>query len=496
MSTNPDPGAAPRRLHNRATIAYVSVVASVALGLAGFGWLTTHGIGDVYAVIVLCGLGITSWLLREIDVGARIHLSFLSIILLTAAVVVGPVGGAIVGAAAAAIQKETQPLIVRAFNIALCSSIGSLGGLVYLWVGGLSAPDGSDSASRILLRVGLPLMVADVAQCLLNAALISGVVRFSAGTPVRTQFFKLLTTSGAAYVGYGVIGFLFVVLWLPAGVGWFSAVLVLAPLFVARWAFVQYGDELRAHERTLRALVTAVETKDPANRGHSERTAQLAEWLAETLGLGHKEIQDVRTAAMLHDIGKVCVPSKVLRARQQLTDDELVVLAEHALSAVELVRGIDFVADSVDGIAHHHERFDGRGYPAGLKGEAIPLTARLVAVADTFDTLTTSRAYRDSLPVDAALEVITERAGTQFDPSVVDALRRVLTRHPWATTERTPEELVGAPVTLDHDEPEVSDLFAQRRDLRARVKGATTSVVMQVDATPPRVSRSPIGDVS
>jgi putative nucleotidyltransferase with HDIG domain len=323
-------------------------------------------------------------------------------------------------------------------------------------------------------------MVADVAQCLLNAALISGVVRFSSGTPVRTQFFKLLTTSGAAYVGYGVIGFLFVVLWLPAGVGWFSAVLVLAPLFVARWAFVQYGDEVRAHERTLRALVTAVETKDPANRGHSERTAQLAEWLAETIGLGHKEIQDVRTAAMLHDIGKVCVPSKVLRARQQLTDDQLVVLAEHALSAVELVRGIDFVADSVDGIAHHHERFDGRGYPAGLHGEDIPLAARIVAVADTFETLTTSRAYRDAIAVEAALEVMGERAGSQFDPSVVEALRRALARHPWATTERTPEELVGAPFTLDHDEPEISDLFAQRRDLRARVKGATTSVAMPV----------------
>jgi HD-GYP domain-containing protein (c-di-GMP phosphodiesterase class II) len=456
------------------------VVASVALGLAGVGWLTTRELGDIYAVLVLAGLGITSWLLREIDVGARIHLSFLSIILLTSAVVVGPVGAAIVGAAAAAIQKESQPLIVRLFNIALCSSLGSLGGLVYLWAGGLAAPNGSDSAVRILVSVGLPLMVADIAQCLLNAALISGVVHFSAGTPVRTQFFKLLTTSGAAYIGYGVIGFLFVVLWLPAGVGWFSAVLVLAPLFIARWAFVQYGDELRAHDRTLRALVTAVETKDPSNRGHSDRTARLAEWLAETLLLGHKEIQDVRTAAMLHDIGNVCVPSKVLRARQQLTDDELVVLAEHALSAVELVQGIDFVRDSLDGIAHHHERFDGRGYPAGLRGEAIPLTARLVAVADTFDTLTTSRSYRPALTVDAALELVSERAGTHFDPEVVDALRRTLARHPWSTTERTPDELSAAPVTLDHDEPEISDLFAARRDLTARIKGATTSVALPI----------------
>jgi HD-GYP domain-containing protein (c-di-GMP phosphodiesterase class II) len=480
VSTSPDPGASQRRLHNRATIIYVAVVVALALSLASIGWLATGQLGDIYAVGVLSGLGITSWLLREIDVGSRIQLSFLSIILLTSAVVVGPVGAAIVGVAAAVVQKESQPVIVRLFNVALCSSIGSLGGLVYLWSGGLSDPGGSDSAGTILLRVGLPLIVADVFQCLLNAGLISGVVRFSAGTPMRTQFLKLLTTSGAAYIGYGVIGFLFVVLWLPAGVGWFSAVLVLAPLFVARWAFVQYGDELRAHDRTLRALVTAVETKDPSNSGHSDRTAQLAQWLAETLGLGHKEIQDVRTAAMLHDIGKVCVPSKVLRARRPLTDDELVVLAEHALSAVELVQGIDFVAGSVDGIAHHHERFDGRGYPAGLKGEDIPLTARLVAVADTFDTLTTSRTYRAAFSVDAALEVVTARAGTQFDPAVVDALKRVLVRHQWTPTERSPEELAGAAVTLDHDEPEVSDLFAQRQDLRAKVKGATASVAIPV----------------
>jgi putative nucleotidyltransferase with HDIG domain len=480
VSTSPDPGAPQRRRHNRATITYVASVAALALGLALTGWLATGPPSDIYAVAVLSGLGITSWLLREIDVGSRIHLSFLSIILLTSAVVVGPVGAAIVGAAAAAVQKESQAVIVRLFNVALSSSLGSLGGLVYAWVGGLSDPSRSDSAGRILLLVGLPLMVADVAQCVVNAVLLAGVMRASGGPPVLTQIIKLLSTSGAAYVGYGVIGFLFVVLWLPAGVGWFSAVLVLAPLFVARWAFVQYGDELRAHERTLRALVTAVETKDPSNTGHSERTAQLAEWLAEMLGLGHKEIQDVRTAAMLHDIGKVCVPSRVLRSRRPLGDDDLVILAEHALSGVDLVQGIDFLVGSVDAIAHHHERFDGRGYPAGLSGDGIPLVARIVAVADTFDALTTSRPYRLALTVEEALDVVSTRADTQFDPSVVDALRRVLGRHEWVPTERSADELARSAATMDHDEPEISDLFAERDDLRLRVRGARASVASPV----------------
>jgi putative nucleotidyltransferase with HDIG domain len=483
VSTPKAENKAPQRVNSAATISYVSLCGVFAMMLVVLGVRTSGWPADVLGVIVLAGMGITSWLLRETDVGSRVQFSFVSIILLAAAVIVGPVGAAIVGALATVVQLNTEPVIVRVFNVLLFSSMGSLGGLSYLWVGGIDALDMSGSAARILLGVGLPLIAADVAQCLLNALMLGGVLRFATGTPLRTQVLKLLSTTGLAYIGYGVIGFLFVVLWIPARVGWFSAVLVLAPLFVARWAFVQYGDELRAHDRTLRALVTAVETKDPSNNGHSERTAQVAEWLAETLGMGHKEIQDVRTAAMLHDIGKVCVRSKVLRARQPLTDDELVAMAEHAVSGVELVQGIDFLAGSVDGIAHHHERFDGLGYPAGLKGEAIPLAARLVAVADTFDTLTTSRPYRASVEVNTALEEITARAGTQFDPAVVDALRRALGRHEWATTERTPEQLAGAAVTLDHDEPEISDLFAERHDLRARLKGGATSVALPAGRT-------------
>jgi putative nucleotidyltransferase with HDIG domain len=439
---------------------------------------------DPKALLVLTVLALAGWMLRESDTGNRVRLSFTSIVLLASAVIVGPIGSGLIGAVANLAEVRRSRKTVWLFNAAMNSVIGSVGGLGYLLLGGETELRTGISATGILVTVGIPLLVADIAQCLVNAVLLAGVMRASGGPPMLTQIVKLLSTSGIAYVGYGLIGFLLVVLWIPAGVGWFSAVLVLAPLLVARWAFVQYGDELRAQDRTLRALVTAVETKDPSSAGHSDRTAQLAEWLAETLGLRHKEIQEVRTAAMLHDIGKVCVPSKVLRARQPLTDQQLVVMAEHALSGVELVQGIDFLAGSVDGIAHHHERFDGRGYPGGLKGEEIPLTARLVAVADTFDTLTTSRPYRGALTATAALEVVSERVGTQFDPAVVDALRRVLGRHEWPSVERTSEELAAAAVTLDHDEPEISDLYAFRQDLRASVKGATTSVGMPVAGRP------------
>jgi putative nucleotidyltransferase with HDIG domain len=457
-------------MHSPVTVSYVSVVGVLALALVWLGVKVAGTPEHVFALGVLSALAIASWLLREPDVGSRIPLSFLSIILLAAAVITGPVGAAVVGAVATLIQFKPEPVIVRVFNVALFSAMGAVGGLVYLWVGGASDISSLMEPAPVLLRVGLPMMIADVVQCLLNAALIALVLRITTGTPFRTQVAKLLGTTGMAYIGYGIIGFLFVVLWIPARVGWFSAILVLAPLFVARWAFAQYGDELRAHERTLRALVTAVEIKEPQNQGHSERVAQLSEWLAESLGLGHKEIQDIRTAGMLHDIGKVSVPTPLLRGRRKLTDDELVILADHARAGVELVDDIDFVAGSLDGIAHHHERYDGRGYPAGLAGERIPLAARVVAVADAFDALTSRRSYRAAHPVEDAVRLVRERAGTHLDPDVVEALDRVVARHGWQPTVGSDELVATSGVATDHDDPEMSDFFAERGDLRARLR--------------------------
>lgn len=476
MSADRTRGEATRRILHPLTVAFVALTWGLTLGLVWLGYASTGWPQDPIAVLVLAVMGVTAWTLRETDVGARVQLSFISIILLAAGVIVGPVGSAIVGACATLFVRDRQALIVRIFNIALFACIGALGGLVYRAAGGLASVDEGTSATSVLIRVGLPLIVADVAQCVLNAVLLAGVMRASAGIPMRMQVVKLLSGTGLAYIGYGVIGFLFVVLWIPAQVGWFSAVLVLAPLFVARWAFVQYGDELRAHERTLRALVTAVETKEPHNLGHSERVAQLSEWIAEVLGLGHKEIQDVRTAGMLHDVGKVTVPMRVLRSRQAHSDDDLVLVAEHAGAGVAMVRDIDFLAGSLDGIAHHHERFDGLGYPAGLRGEAIPLIARIVAVADAFDALTTQRPYRSAHSVAEATTVLHERAGTHFDPAVCDALDKALARHEWAVTARTEGQLAAAGSAIDHDEPEVSDRLAERPDLRAQIHGAPAHV--------------------
>ena len=440
---------------------YIAAVLLLAVGLAVLGWRTrplNHA--DVVALVVLCVMGVLSTSSQELNVGGRIGFSFTSIILLATVAILGPLGAAVIGTLTQLLVLNKYPVQVRVFNAGMTAAHGAVGGFVYLMTGGAMDVTDVSGALPLLLHVGLPLMVADVALCLSNALILSGIVRLTQGTPIRRFVLGMLGSSGLAYIGYGAIGFLFVVLWIPAGVGPFSAVLILAPLFVARWAFVQYGDEQRAHERTLSALVAAVETKDLYTRGHSERVAFLCDLMGGSLTLNQQDTEALRFAGMLHDIGKLAIPARILRRADGLSAADLASIASHAARGVEMVRDIEFLKDSCDAILHHHERMDGRGYPSGLVGEDIPLFARIIAVADAFDSLTTSRSHRDAHTVEEAVAELHRRVGTQFDPSIVAALERGLARQVWEPTQLEPRLMATAGRAFDHDDPAASDLMA------------------------------------
>ena len=424
---------------SRSVATYIGAVLLSAVGLAVLGW-RIHPLHDRDAIplVVLCVMGVLSTSSQERKLATRITISFTSIILLAALAILGPFGASVVGAVSPLLVFNNDRVEVRAFNSGMTSAIGAVGGFTYYAAGGaIGATD--VTGVGLLVHVGIPLMLADVVICLLNALILSGIVRLSQGIPIRRFVLGLLGTSGLSYVGYGVIGFLFVILWVPARVGPFSAVLILAPLFAARWAFVQYGDEQRAHERTLRALVAAVETKDLYTRGHSERVALLCDLMAGSLSLSHQDTEALRFAGMLHDIGKLAIPIRVLRKADGLSGAELASMATHPARGVEMVRDIEFLKGSIQAILYHHERMDGRGYPTGLSGEQIPLFARIIAVADAFDSLTTSSSHSDAHTVEEAVEEavaeavaeLRRRAGTQFDPAIVAALERALARHVW-----------------------------------------------------------------
>lgn len=173
---------------------------------------------------------------------------------------------------------------------------------------------------------------------------------------------------------------------------------------------------------TLNALVTSIEAKDPYTHEHSQRVTEYAMSVARLMGLGEDEIEMLNFAAMLHDIGKIGVRDDVLTKPGKLTNEEYDVIKLHPIVGERIVKPLGLVREEVAIIRHHHERFDGRGYPDGLKGDQIPVLARIVAVADAFDAMTSTRSYRRALPVEAAVSEMQRCSGVQFDPDVVSAI--------------------------------------------------------------------------
>ena len=406
----------------------LTVVVSIAIGVYTY---RVFGLPELGPLVILAAMATLSYRLREPDVGSRIGFSFNSIILLAAGVIVGPFGAWLVGLVSMATDRGRLRWAQMIFNTAMTGIIGAVGALAYLLAGGERDLASMSGAITITREVGIPILVADVVGCLTNAVLLAGVIHFYQGVPFTVMVRRVLSGSGWAYVGYGIIGFLFVVLWFPADLGPFSAVLVLAPLLAARWAFIQYGEEMRSHRRTLDTLVTALGKKEPAAVERSRRTARLAEWLAEDLGLGPHQIGTVRQAGTLHEIGHLAVPARTLRRPvEELSPQELRMLAGHGVVGARMIEGIDFLDEARAGIRHQHAYFDGRGGPGSLSGTDIPLSARVVSVAACFTTLTQPDGDGEPMTPERGLQLIEADSG-RFDPAVLTSLRTVLVKHGW-----------------------------------------------------------------
>jgi putative nucleotidyltransferase with HDIG domain len=187
---------------------------------------------------------------------------------------------------------------------------------------------------------------------------------------------------------------------------------------------------------TITAFVNAIESKDPYLKGHSTRVALYAAEIATVMGLDEETVGVVSRGAMLHDLGKLSIMDTILRKPGRLTPEEFAVIKAHPVVGERILKPLRFLNREVCAVRHHHERFDGTGYPDGLKGEDIPLVARIVTVADVFDAVTSNRPYRTALPVEEAREEIARGRGTHFDPQAADAFASIpverlveITRH-------------------------------------------------------------------
>src|SRR5947208_5844488 len=180
------------------------------------------------------------------------------------------------------------------------------------------------------------------------------------------------------------------------------------------------GNLERSYDITLEALGDALDLKDAETEGHSKRVTAFTIAIARALGLSSDEIRVIARGAFLHDIGKMAIPDNILRKPDKLTPDEVTIMREHCFHGYQILKKIPFLAEAAEIVYSHQERFDGTGYPRGLKGEQIPLGARIFSVADTLDAITSNRPYRAAQTFAAARVEITKFAGTQFDPKVVE----------------------------------------------------------------------------
>ncbi len=189
---------------------------------------------------------------------------------------------------------------------------------------------------------------------------------------------------------------------------------------VALENFQLYNNMHDLFMNTIHSLVASIDAKDQYTAGHSERVTEIAEMIGKEMELAPKDYEDLRISAILHDIGKIGISETILCSKNKLTDEEFLIIKSHPTKGEEILSHINEFVNIIPGVKHHHERFDGRGYPSGLQGEEIPLHSRIIAVADTFDAITSNRTYRQKSKVDIAVAEIQRCSGTQFDPKVVE----------------------------------------------------------------------------
>ncbi len=188
------------------------------------------------------------------------------------------------------------------------------------------------------------------------------------------------------------------------------------------------ADLTQAYDTTLKGWSAALDLRDKETEGHTERVTEMTIHLAERMGVGSQELIQIRRGALLHDIGKMGIPDRILLKPDPLTDDEWVIMHMHPTYAFQMLEPITYLGSALDIPYCHHEKWDGTGYPQGLKGEEIPLAARIFSIVDVYDALTSNRPYRTAWPKDKALHHIRELSGTHFDPQVVVAFLEMMTK--------------------------------------------------------------------
>ena len=324
---------------------------------------------------------------------------------------------AVVAAASLTGQIVAKREPIRAvFNTAQETLALSLAILAYLGIGGVPLHSGVESSASSLFALFLVFFIT-------NTICVSGALAIVGDKSVWT-IWKELTLRALPYDFLSLPAILLIV-WTYSRFGSVGVLVFAIPLFGLRQLYKVTGQLEQTNRELLELMVAAIEARDPYTSGHSRRVADKARVIAKAVGLPNRDIERIVAAALLHDVGKIHeVFGPILSKPGRLTPEEQIIMRTHPVKSAELASKVTELRDVVPLIRHHHENWDGTGYPDGLKREEIPLGSRIIMFADTIDAMTTDRPYRAALDAHAVRKELLRFRGTQFDPGICDALLR------------------------------------------------------------------------
>jgi len=446
-----------------------SVAVAVALAAAAI-WLfpIREAIGGAAGVLYWTGLTLVSSAMPvRLPQGTVASVSAAPI--LASVVLGGPMAAILVAGLGTTDPREVRgevPWYGTVYNHASILSTAVSAGIVYEVA--LRAIPGVGGSFEGVLLAFLALLVASGVAFAVNWTFSSLAVAARTGVSLRTVWARDLQGIAVNLIGLAPVAWLMAQVFLLAnGVGWWATALFVIPLFTTRLAYHRYVETRELFEQTIGALANAVDARDRYTRGHSNRVSHISEAMCRVMKLPENEIEKIKWAGLLHDVGKIGIRDNILLKPGPLSRDERILMNQHPTIGAEIVAPARSLAPEAPLIRAHHEWVNGSGYPDGLEYADIPLGARIMTIADAYEAMTSSRPYRlTALTHEQAVAELEKYSGLQFDPEIVPILlgldRSILDRRP----ER-PDEL---PTMLRQDElqPEPPALTAPEGSVPTR----------------------------
>lgn len=397
---------------------YVGALFILALASSGIVYINNPGVtADVLNAAVVFALLSAICETMAWSRAARNELGSISFLPILASVIVAPnwVTIAAVGIASAAVQLASRRALIKGvFNVAQLALWVSLAITVYTRLGG-----------RSLLEKSTPPLAACVAALVIFGIVNSGAMAGTISITENEKFWKLWWNRVRVTLLFDVLTLPFVFVFAYCYVHWgpLGASALMIPTLIIRLLYKVNWELQQTNHELLQLMVAAIEARDPYTSGHSRRVARNSRLIAQAIGLREKQVERVAVAALLHDVGKIHeIFAPILSKPGRLTAEENAIMQTHPIKSEELVRTVSQLNDVVAPIRHHHENWDGTGYPDGLVGESIPIASRIIMFADTIDAMTTDRPYRAALTETQVRSEFVKLRGRQFDPNICDVL--------------------------------------------------------------------------